>query len=236
MVFRMSLAALAALLVQVLAVLSIHERGISAKAQAVPIPATYDGYSQGPAGAAVHVEFFYDLMCPNCRDSWPAINRTMQHFRNSGDLRITMHTFPLPYHHNAFLVAQVAHALGENKIWDWMEVIYANQEKFGNAATADMTREEVQAALGDLAENHGLPRDVVLNGLKSSDVDQATRVSWKYACYRGVSGTPTYLVNGVPAPTEAGGWSSTQWIRFIDQIRAQGVSQDIFHPNSAVQS
>ncbi|GBG26398.1 Hypothetical Protein FCC1311_026192 [Hondaea fermentalgiana] len=217
-------------------VLSLAQMLAVVHGQAVPIPATYDGYSQGPADAQVHVEFFYDLMCPNCRDSWPAINETMVHYGSSGPLRITMHTFPLPYHHNAFLVAEVAHALGPEHVWTWMDVIYAHQEEFGNGATASTTPKQVRAALTKLAADNGLPRDVVAKGLRDGDVDMATRVSWKYACYRGVSGTPTYLVNGVPAPAEAGGWSSKEWITFIESIRSGDQRTFVFPGGMAVQS
>lgn len=53
--------------------------------------------------------------------------------------------------------------------------------------------------------------------LKDGQFDWATRVSWKYACSRAVSGTPTYLVNGVNA------FSNEQrtldaWIALIDGL------------------
>lgn len=206
----------------------------------VPIPRTYDGFSLGPADAPLSVEFFYDLMCPASRASWPVMREVAAHFKktvrgsNSSSfaatrsasaprLRSTLHLFPLPYHHNSFLTAQAARALGdrdETLVWRWMEAVYAAQERLGNAATENMTPAQVKSALADLAEAHGLPARAVAEGLASADADGAARVSWKYACYRGVYGTPMFLVNGAPAPQEAGGWSARQWISFLEELDA----------------
>lgn len=75
-----------------------------------PIPARPDGWAVGPPGAPVVVDMFLDLMCPDCRADDPIITQLARHY---GDrVRIVYHVFPLPYHRNAFAMAQLAHYIG----------------------------------------------------------------------------------------------------------------------------
>ena len=138
---------------------------------------------------------------------------------------ITLHLFPLPYHHNAYFLAQAAQAIGRSanssQIWTWMEAVFANQGEFGNAATESMTAAQVKSKCADLAETAGIERDVVSKGLNDEQMDGNTRFGWKYACYRGVFGTPTFFVNQVPAPAEAAGWSAKQWITFVNTLQGR---------------
>ena len=43
-----------------------------------------------------------------------------------------------------------------------------------------------------------------------------TRAQWKFSAARGVSGTPTYFVNGVRVLS--GNWSTQDWINAIDSL------------------
>jgi protein-disulfide isomerase len=184
-----------------------------------PIPSRYDGFALGRAEALVHVEAFYDLMCPDCRDSWPAVREMLAAM--GGPVRFTLHAFPLPYHRNAFLAAQAAQALGASghanasaHVFAWTEAVFAAQGELGNGATESMTTSQVKRKLEALARS-STGQDV---DMFTDAADRAARVSWKYACYRGVFGTPTYLVNGVPAPDDAGSWDADQWIKFVSGV------------------
>jgi protein-disulfide isomerase len=184
-----------------------------------PIPSRYDGFALGRIDAAVHVEAFYDLMCPNCRDSWPAVRKMLDAL--GGPVRLTLHAFPLPYHRNAYLTAQAAQALGASghanasaHVFAWTEAVFAAQGELGNGATESLTTSQVKRKLEGLAKS-STGQDVTLF---TDAADGAARVSWKYACYRGVFGTPTYLVNGVPAPDDSGSWDADQWIKFVSGL------------------
>lgn len=44
-----------------------------------------------------------------------------------------------------------------------------------------------------------------------------TRVSWKYATTRGVSGTPTFFVNDINVPADST-WTLAQWQALINPL------------------
>ena len=52
---------------------------------------------------------FLDLLCPDCKASWPIVLQVIQAYGTKIHFRI--HTFPLPYHTNAFVVAQGLHVV-----------------------------------------------------------------------------------------------------------------------------
>lgn len=97
----------------------------------------------------------------------------------------------------------------------------ANQDRFLNDGGLS-TAEQVTAALDRLAvAGQILPKGTVTSGLSNRTLNFATRISWKYAVSRGVSGTPGFLLNGVPIITEdvdGGAWNLTQWKDFIDPV------------------
>ncbi|XXQ30125.1 Thioredoxin-like fold domain-containing protein [Plasmodiophora brassicae] len=185
-----------------------------------PIPARPDGWAVGPPGAPVVVDMFLDLMCPDCRADDPIITQLARHY---GDrVRIVYHVFPLPYHRNAFAMAQLAHYIGNRLnttgFLKWKTGAFAVQDSFGNQATSGLSQDDVNSRLADVVAQHvGIDKESALAALKDGQFDWATRVSWKYACSRAVSGTPTYLVNGVNA------FSNEQrtldaWIALIDGL------------------
>ncbi len=47
-----------------------------------------------------------------------------------------------------------------------------------------------------------------------------TRISWKYATTRGVSGTPTFFVNDINIPDADSTWTLAQWQALIDPLLA----------------
>jgi hypothetical protein len=59
--------------------------------------------------------------------------------------------------------------------------------------------------------------------MASPTINMETRVSWKYACSRGVLGTPTYLVNGVQVQADPD-WGLAQWRQMLDPLLQPQVS------------
>lgn len=158
------------------------------------------------------------------------------------DLRLVHHLFPLPYHHNAFSVAQaamtVAHALHPSKFQVWMETMYNNQEmyvrfypsfyhgnsfySFYNTPTASQSQIQVTQQLKSLAMKT-FPELTLeqwnsgMSGHGGTKMDVLTRTAWKYACSRGVTGTPIFFINGVPVSAQSD-WSVQQWIELLDPL------------------
>lgn len=157
----------------------------------VPIPSRPDGYGVGgPADAHVVIEMFMDPLCPGCKASWPTLLQVIQAYGTRIHTRI--HTFPLPYHTNSFVASQglhvVANATNRNldKIFAYATQVFAHQDKWYNDATKSMTMPQVIDSLATFVDQAGIvPKSQFALGMASDDLNDETRISWKYACSRG---------------------------------------------------
>lgn len=157
----------------------------------MPIPSRPDGYGVGgPADAHVVVEIFLDPLCPSCKAAWPTILQVIQAYGTRIHVRI--HTFPLPYHMNSFVVSQglhvVANATNRNldAIFQYATKIFENQQIWYNVATKTMTVPQVVDSLASFVDSVGLvPKAKFADGMANMDINYKTCVSWTYACSRG---------------------------------------------------
>ena len=113
-----------------------------------PIPLRPDGYGVGgPADAHVVVEMFLDPLCPGCQASWPTMLQLVQAYETRIHFRI--HTFPLPYHTNSFVVSQGLHVVANvtnrnlDTIYRYVTRVFENQQLWYNEATKSMTMPQV---------------------------------------------------------------------------------------------
>jgi len=191
-----------------------------------PIPSRPDGYGVGGAADAhVVVEMFLDPLCPGCKAAWPTALQVIQAYGTRIHFRI--HTFPLPYHTNSFVASQGLHVVANvtmrnvDTIFQYATKVFENQEMWYNDATKTMTMPQVVESLASFVDKAGLvSKDLFMTGMMSTDINYETRVSWKYACSRGVVGTPTFFMNGVAISADDS-WSLDDWKTVIDPILAQ---------------
>ncbi|KDO34647.1 hypothetical protein SPRG_00709 [Saprolegnia parasitica CBS 223.65] len=190
----------------------------------VPIPASPPGftYAQGSADAHIQLDMFIDLLCPDSKAAYPALQQVAANLSSSA-FRLRFHQFPLPYHHNAYSFAQasrtIAHALGDDTFTRWMEAVYANQDAYWNKATETLGQKQVTAQIGALAkktfpELTDTQWAEGMTGHGGTQMDVDTRTEWKYACTRGISGTPMYLLNEVPFDADAS-WTYDDWMKAL---------------------
>ncbi|KAF6998969.1 hypothetical protein CFC21_015044 [Triticum aestivum] len=190
----------------------------------VPVPARTNGFVYGgqawaPAwGEAVVVEAFFDPLCPDSRDAWPPLRRAADHF-GARRVAVVIHLFPLP--------AWSSFIARENKsttIIEKKQKVYKKrrekirfQKGYYNTPTYTKTR---AAVVAKIANNLVTPVIGEANlaayraGFNDSRSDQAARISFKFGCARGVTGTPYYFVNGIPLgdldfPLDYDKWVST---------------------------
>lgn len=156
-----------------------------------PIPSRPDGYGVGgPADAHVVVEMFFDPLCPGCKASWPTVLQLIQAYGNKIHVRI--HTFPLPYHTNSFIASQGLHVIANvtnrhlDAIYQYATKVLENQAKWYDPATASMTMSQVIDSLASFVDKTGLTTKAkFLTGINDPEINDQTRISWKYACTRG---------------------------------------------------
>jgi len=197
---------------------------VSVNAQ-TPIPPRYDGFAfGGPSSAPILLEGFFDVLCPDCAAGWPTINKVIAHYGNQ--LNFIMHTFPLPYHTNAFFANQGVHVVSKatmniSTVHAYTALMFANQANFWNAITMNMTVNQVIAAMGSLVESSGIMKGQDwIAGVNDANLNMDTRISWKYGCSRGVTGTPTFIINGVYTSADDT-WTEQDWYTLIDGLLQQ---------------
>lgn len=195
----------------------------------LPIPARTDGFVYGghaaaPAwGDAVVVEAFFDPVCPDSRDAWPPLQRAAAHY-GARRVAVVVHLFPLPYHSSAFMACRsihTVHKLNASAVYPLLEKFFKYQEGYYNTPTYTKTR---AAVVGEIANNLVAPVIGEANlaayraGFNDSQSDQATRISFKFGCARGVTGTPYYFVNGIPFSDSGSPMDYNKWISTLDPL------------------
>jgi len=197
----------------------------------IPIPNRYDGFSQGDPSSPILFEAFFDLLCPDCAAAWPNIKQVLSYYNQpntASNLRFYLHTFPLPYHRNAYLAAQGLHVIGDEasaSTWEYVDLMFDNQAQFWNDATAEDTTNQVIGDMGTLVQKGiNFPINAWTAGLNNDSYDGLTRISWKYGCSRGVSGTPFFFVNGILVQADPT-WTLSDWRSIIDPL----LSSEVLH-------
>jgi len=138
---------------------------------------------RGPAGAPVTVVEYGDFECPYCGRAEPVVRELLQEF---GDVAYVWRHLPLnDVHANAQLAAEAAEGAAEQgAFWEMHDLLLANQDALdpnhliGYARQLGLDSERFTAFL---REHAGAAR-------VAEDVDGADM--------SGVSGTPTFFING----------------------------------------
>lgn len=133
--------------------------------------------------ARVTVVEFADFECPYCGQSAPALKELVRHY--DGRVRLVFKNFPLSGHEHslpAALAAMAAHQQG--KFWQMNERLFANQ--------SSLERED----LFRFAEQIGLDMERFRRDFESEAVAQAVQADRQQGEALGLSGTPTFFVNG----------------------------------------
>eukprot|EP00475_Leptophrys_vorax_P001874 TRINITY_DN1105_c0_g1_i1.p2 TRINITY_DN1105_c0_g1~~TRINITY_DN1105_c0_g1_i1.p2 ORF type:complete len:253 (-),score=71.97 TRINITY_DN1105_c0_g1_i1:85-843(-) len=208
---------------------------IGAVAAQIPIPKRYDGYTQGAATAPVLFEAFIDFLCPFSKAAFENLKPVIAHYNNGTDnVRFVFHGFPLPYHHNSFFATEATHAVAaahgadSKEVFNWIQAIYDNIDTFSGDLDT-MTPAQVKKTYAAIAAKAGIDSSVVAGGFTNSQYNEDARVSWKYGCSRGVSGTPTFFINGVSVSGDST-WGLADWEFVIDPLLAPSFS--VFRANA----
>jgi Na+/H+ antiporter NhaA len=138
---------------------------------------------RGPVDGPVTVVEYGDFECPYCGMAEPVVRDLLRDF---GDVRYVWRHLPLnDVHPNAQLAAEAAEAASDQgAFWEMHDVLFRHQDALRAEdliAYADRLDLDVERFAADLQEHAGAAR-------VAEDVDSAD--------LSGVSGTPTFFVNG----------------------------------------
>jgi Na+/H+ antiporter NhaA len=138
---------------------------------------------RGPADAAVTLVEYGDLECPYCGQAEPVVRELLADF---GDLRYVWRHLPLPdVHPNARLAAEATEAAArQGAFWPLHDLLFEHQDALGKR---DLVR---------YAEELGLDVDRFIDDLRKHVGAAHVDADVSSADLSGVSGTPTFFVNG----------------------------------------
>jgi Na+/H+ antiporter NhaA len=149
---------------------------------AVPVDTERD-HIRGPANAPVTLVEYGDFQCPYCGQAEPIIRELLADF---GDLRYVWRHLPLNDVHNyAQLAAEAAEAAAaQGKFWEMYDALLSHQEEL---TVRDLLHH---------AEELGLDVDRFREGLRRRKFAPRVEEDVSSADESGVSGTPTFFING----------------------------------------
>lgn len=141
---------------------------------------------RGPDDALVTVVVFSDLECPFCSRVVPTLERVLEHYGN--DVRVVFRHTPLPFHARAMPAAEAtmeAYAQrGAPGFWQMHDLIFENQ------------RDLDDASLERYAQLVGLDLTRFRAAMASHTHEAAIRADMAIGQRVGVSGTPSFFING----------------------------------------
>lgn len=153
-----------------------------------------DGVVMSKPGASVTVEMYVDLQCPACKAYEERVAPTLEKLVADGTVKLVVHPIAIlnrmsSTEYSSRAASAVASAADEGKFWQYAKVLYAEQPpEGGDGLTADK--------LVELGKKVGLDSPEFAQSVKSEQysdwVDQITQT----AKDKGISATPTVLVNG----------------------------------------
>jgi protein-disulfide isomerase len=138
---------------------------------------------RGPADSPITIIEFADFECPHSRKAQGALQRLLG--ENPDKVRLVFKHFPLPSHPSAFLAARASLCAQEQgRFWEYHDALFS--------ATPPFSRPDLQV----LAERIGLERKRFADCLSSDRHSDRISEHVRSAQAAGVTGTPTFVVNG----------------------------------------
>lgn len=146
----------------------------------------------GDEDAEVTIVSFEDFQCPFCKRSFdqtfPLIK---QNYIETGKVRYVYRDYPLPFHTEADEAANAAECAGDqDKFWEMHEKLFENQAEWAGSTN-------VNSFLKGYAGDIGLDQGKFDSCLDSRKYDKEIKADIDAGTKYGVSGTPTFFVNGI---------------------------------------
>ena len=141
----------------------------------------------GNKNAPVTIVSFEDYQCPFCgrafQQTYPLLKKE---YIDTGKVKYVYRDFPLSFHPNAQPAAEAAECADEQgKFWEFHDGLYKNQESLGLSLYTQ------------LASQLGLDTNKFQQCVDSGKYRQEVQNDFAYGSQVGVSGTPTFFINGI---------------------------------------
>lgn len=141
------------------------------------------GPSLGPEDAPVTIIEFSDFQCPYCAAAVPTIEQVMSAYPS--EVRLVFRAFPLPFHDNAYKAAEAGFCADEQgQFWPMSDWMFGHQDQL---ALTYLKQEAMTLGLDSAQFDACLD-----SGQYTSRVEEDIQAGEE----AGVSGTPTFFING----------------------------------------
>ncbi len=144
-----------------------------------------DDPMKGPAKAPVTIVEFSDYQCPYCGRAEATVLEVLKKYGDK--VRLVYRDYPLAMHQNANVAAQASECAKEQgKFWEMHDAMFANQSK--------LTQPDLLETAGSLKMDKDKFKACLDGGKYKDEVQKDFDDGQKY----GVTGTPTFFINGIP--------------------------------------
>jgi protein-disulfide isomerase len=142
-----------------------------------------DAPSRGPQGAPVTLVEFSDYQCPFCKRAHDTVEQLVAAYPK--DIRLIFMDYPLPMHNRAAAAAEAARCAGEQgKYWEYGDHLMKT--------AGDLSDDNLKQRATDLS----LDAAAFETCISSTKHEPAVQSDFTEGNRVGVSGTPTFFING----------------------------------------
>lgn len=144
---------------------------------------------KGKKDAPITIVEFSEYQCPYCaRYVEETYTQLMAEYGDQ--IYYIFHDYPLPFHQHAQQTAVAARCAGEQgKYWEYHDLLFEKNEDWS-------AKTKIEADLKSYAQSLGLNTNQFSTCLNSDKYDQAIKDDLALGAKVGVSGTPTFFING----------------------------------------
>lgn len=164
---------------------------LTKQSQNKPVVIANDAYTKGDSSAKVLVVEYGDFQCPACKAYYPLVKQLLSDYK--GKVKVTFKNFPLTsIHPNAMAAAKAAESAGlQGKFFEMHDILYEKQDEWAGLPASDASDKYVE-----YATSLKLDIDKFNKDRASSEVEKKISTHQDEGISLGVSGTPTFFVNG----------------------------------------
>ena len=150
----------------------------------VEVSADDDPSKGGGTSAPVTIVEFSDYQCPYCSRAETVVDEVMKKYGDK--VRLVYRDYPLSFHQNAEMAAMGSECAEEQgKFWEMHKAMFANQQK--------LTATDLVETAGTLSMDKDKFKTCLDSARFRTEVQKDFADGQKY----GVTGTPTFFINGV---------------------------------------
>ncbi len=165
---------------------------------------------RGDKNAPITLVEFSDFECPFCSRGYDSVVKLMEKYE--GKIKFVYKHLPLEFHPNAMTAAMYMEALkiqSMDKGWKFHDTLFKNQSKVKNG----------ENYFKSVAKDIGADMKKLQADLKSEKIKNKIQADMQEAQKLGFSGTPGFLLNGVPV---SGALPPEHFVQIIDELQKRG--------------